>query len=424
MLVSILLSGCSKVGEFSEYFTKEKKVQNKEADRKLYDAIQRDDIEGIDQALIEGADINDLSASAVDGRYTNPVAIALFEGQNRQLAKYLLEKGADPDQEIQYGVTVLTYCTMNDLYDLAKYMLENGADPNIKDDVNNFTALDYAAQNISETRNVIEMMDLLISYGAKPSKKTVALLLTNTDKIDETEVFSCVRERYNAANYLVRKMSEDNIDTGLDPSLEAAMKGDSKLLLQYLKKDKVKDRNKNVVLEYATAFGNKDVLSYMFDHGYDYEYRTPDLSTLLMVAAFGNNVETMSYLYELGIEVNDTNNYPMQVGIENSKQTALHNAVRQQSHDAVKWLLEHGAIIGAGVDIKDKNHYYANELWELSHNSDIELLKLFVEYGYYISENDAQAMIDTAGGLPSRGHSNPNYDEFVSYVNSVVSKDN
>ena len=419
-----MLSSCSKVREFSEYFDKEKKVQNEEADRKLYDAIQRDDIEGIDQALLEGADIDDLSPSAVDGRYTNPVAIALFEGQNRQLAKHLLEKGADPDQEIQYGVTVLTYCAMNDLYDLAKYMLDNGADPNIKDDVNNATALDYAAKSIKETKNVIEMMDLLISYGAKPSEKTVAFLLTNIDDIDFRDEFDCMRESYKAANYLVKKMSEDNIDSGLEPSLEAAIKGDSELLLKYLKKDKVKERYKNAVLEFAAAFCNKDVLSYMFDHRYDCEYRTTDLSTLLMLAAFGNNVEIMSYLYDLGIEVNATNNYPMQIDVEDSKQTALYYAVRQQSHDAVKWLLEHGAIIGAGVNIEDKDHYCAKELLELSQNCDIEMLKIFVNLGYYISENDAEVMIRSAGGLTRRGHSNPNYDEFVSYVNSVVSKGN
>lgn len=418
------MTGCSKVGELSEYFTKDKKVHNREADRKLYDAIQRDDIEGIDQALSEGADIDDLSSSAVDGNYTNPVAIALFEGQNRQTAKHLLEKGANPDHELLYGVTVLTYAVMNDLYDLAKYMLENGANPNARDDMNNSTAMDYAVQNIAETRNLIEMIELLFSYGAKPNAKTVAYLLTyNEENLDDVDDIAEGRDRYKVVNYLVRKMLEEDLETGLNSAFEAAITGDSKSLLKILIYDGVEDKYKDITLEYAAAFCNKEVLAYMFDHGYSYRYRASDDSTLLMIAAYGNNVETMSYLYDLGIGIEETSCYSMQLGVEDSKETALLYAVEQQSHDTTKWLLEHGAAIGGGVNIKDVNHYLAHELWMLAEQCDTQMLKLFVDQGYVISENDAQEMIRSAGGLTRRGHSNPNYDEFVSYVNSVVSKD-
>jgi hypothetical protein len=268
------------------------------------------------------------------------------------------------------------------------------------------------------------MIELLLSYGAKPSTKTIAYIFTYyVDNIDDADDIDLFHEQYEVANYLVKKMSELKLDTGLDLALEVAIKGDSKSLLNYLKKDKVKDKYRGLTLEFATAFCNKEVLSYMFDHGYFYHYRASDDSTLLMIAACGNNVETMSYLYELGIGIEEGNCYSMQLGIEDSKETALLYAVEQQSHDTAKWLLEHGATIGGGVNIKDVNHYLAHELWMLAEQCDTQMLKLFVDQGYVISENDAQEMMRSAEGLGRRGHSNPNYDEFVSYVNSVVSKE-
>jgi ankyrin repeat protein len=150
------------------------------------------------QALITaGADVNQVSA----GDQTSPLLIATINGQF-DLARLLLDKGANPKAASENGVTAL-YAALNcewapkALYpqpraqvnqtityqDLMKALLDAGADPNSR--LNKkvwYSGYSFDLSGVDETgatafwraayASDVEAMKLLVSYGADPGIRT------------------------------------------------------------------------------------------------------------------------------------------------------------------------------------------------------------------------------------------------------------
>ena len=151
------------------------------------------------EALVEsGADVN--AASPADG--TTPIVIATINGQF-DLAKYLLDHGADPNMPSDAGMTPL-YATINiewaprmfypqpraqlqqklSYLDLMKALLDHGADPNAR--VRRkiwFTQYNFDLLRIDDAgatpfwraayASDIAAMKLLVDYGADPHISTI-----------------------------------------------------------------------------------------------------------------------------------------------------------------------------------------------------------------------------------------------------------
>jgi hypothetical protein len=101
-----------------------------QATKDLFQAAMSGNIEGIQLALKEGADIN-----AVDQSHESALSIAIFYCDDDQLlmltTAYLLDHGADPDFRGKDNTGVLFHAALRMNPELMKMLLERGANPNI-----------------------------------------------------------------------------------------------------------------------------------------------------------------------------------------------------------------------------------------------------------------------------------------------------
>ncbi|MBL1147964.1 MAG: hypothetical protein HND56_04080 [Pseudomonadota bacterium] len=123
--------------------------------KRLFQAVEDEDIAGIDAALKDGANINahdgfgetlliravhkhpkilhhllknNADVHVVDNFFNAPISIAVF--YNRQEAAcLLLAHGSDADHVNNYGETPLIYTAKYDYPEMAKLLLKHGADP-------------------------------------------------------------------------------------------------------------------------------------------------------------------------------------------------------------------------------------------------------------------------------------------------------
>ena len=153
--------------------------------------------ESVEALLNVGADLNQVSA----GDRTSPLLIATING-HFDLARFLLDKGADPTATAENGATAL-YAALNcewapkALYpqpraqinqkttylDLMRALLDKGADPNIR--LNKkiwYSGYSFDLSGVDETgatafwraayASDVEAMKLLVAYGADPNIRT------------------------------------------------------------------------------------------------------------------------------------------------------------------------------------------------------------------------------------------------------------
>ena len=106
-----------------------------------------------------------LNRNSVDGY--PPLGLAIFFG-NRELAKWLIEQGADvsaPAANAQRVAPIHAASAVRD-HEILRMLIERGADPNARQQMD-FTALHTAA-----SRGDVEMAILLMERGADPTVRT------------------------------------------------------------------------------------------------------------------------------------------------------------------------------------------------------------------------------------------------------------
>ena len=80
--------------------------------------------------------------------------------KNQDVAKMLVQAGADPNARQENGMTALMSAAFNGQHDVARALLEKGA--RVNDDAKGFTALSLAVE-----RNDKAMAELLLKHGAQ-----------------------------------------------------------------------------------------------------------------------------------------------------------------------------------------------------------------------------------------------------------------
>jgi hypothetical protein len=120
-------------------------------DEKLLDAVIEGDAARVRELLRKGANVN-----AKHGDYdSTPLHVAALWG-HAEVARLLLDHGADVNSRSKDGWTPLHYAAAFGYADVARLLLERGADPSIKDDKGR-TPLDVARERgYEEVVRVIE----------------------------------------------------------------------------------------------------------------------------------------------------------------------------------------------------------------------------------------------------------------------------
>jgi ankyrin repeat protein len=109
---------------------------------------------------------NGMSANQKDENGFPALFVASFNGQVETM-KALLDAGADVNLRNPQGVTPLM-AACGPYPKAVRLLLENGADVNATDNIEDFTALMYAA-----TEGLSPVVDILLEAGADPSMKDV-----------------------------------------------------------------------------------------------------------------------------------------------------------------------------------------------------------------------------------------------------------
>lgn len=84
---------------------------------------------------------------------------------NLELVKFLLDQGANPNQENRYGISILSLAYTNNDLDTMRLLLEQGIHPD------NSTILGCSLLFIAYIENQLDTMKLLLQYEANPNKK-------------------------------------------------------------------------------------------------------------------------------------------------------------------------------------------------------------------------------------------------------------
>jgi len=157
--------------------------------RGMFEAVRRGDVECVRELLRRGVNPNvrdgdpvtlfNIGAYLKKGRAEieeggggycvtgeTPLHVAAEKG-HVEIARLLLEHGADPNARDMYGVTPLHLATYWGHLDVVKLLLEHGADPNAKEKLGGETPLYWAVQH-----KRTDIAKLLLKHGADPNNRS------------------------------------------------------------------------------------------------------------------------------------------------------------------------------------------------------------------------------------------------------------
>jgi ankyrin repeat protein/L-ascorbate metabolism protein UlaG (beta-lactamase superfamily) len=283
----------------------------------------------VNELLERGAD---LSIGDIDG--SQPIHCAAING-SIEVVELLRKKGASINDKDDNGATPLSFATGRRHIDLLRYLIENGADLNARD-IDGMTALFLASTQ--------EIAELLVGNGAN-------INIQSRSRI--TPLHSAVwRGWTEVVRFLLKKGADPNKqnDAGLAPLHWA--NGDNciqiaRLLIENGARVDIQSHNNTTPLHMIAGFGSVETAELLLAYGADINAINDFGWTPLSNAAFCNT-EITRYLISQGADVNPHKTEQKKASACHAGyQTPLHCAVRRDSLNTVKLLIENGAVINA-----------------------------------------------------------------------------
>ena len=323
-------------------------------------------------------------------------------GSRADIAKYLIENGADVNVKNIEGEAILHRAVENTNYEMVKLLVENGANVNIRIGENGPTPLHMAVE-----KRAFEIVKLLVEHGADlnaiegengPTPLYIAAenrdldimkyLIEKGAKIDpESDILIYAVETGNLE--IVKLLVEKGVDINVENSrgtspLDIAIINNYQDIIKYL----LGQENliyKHSYLINASAIGNLSLVKYFIENGADVNAKSnkrPN-ETPLHVAAFNGHLEVIKYLIEHGADVNIKDYYG---------KTPLFWAVYEGQLNVVKYFIEE---LGLDITIKDARgitpmHYVVLDFWKQKTDVLRVIKYLIEEKGVDVNIQDAR----------------------------------
>jgi len=285
----------------------------------------------------------DAYTTSVD--YDIPLIAACSNG-NEAIVKYLVQHGADVNQNSKFSTPLVAACK-NDNKDLVKYLIEQGANVNQK--------------------GWQDLVDL--------SMKTNAVWDGNTSLIE-----ACKNENEYIVKYLVEHGANINVvnNYGVSP-LSFVCKNKNEALVKYLVEHGADVNQKG--WQDSEDFGMR-YYTIVYENGKRYKVDCDDNMTPLLVACENGNETIVKYLVEHGADVNQKYKYYHKSNynyIYHYYITPLVIACKSRNEVIVKYLVECGANVDP--DDTDVNVYYFTPLVTSCKYGNEAIVKYLVEHG-------------------------------------------
>ena len=213
---------------------------------------------------------------------------ALVKGHN-EIIRLLLENGADIESRISNGFTCLMQAASDNNIEAVKLLLEYDADINAQS-ANKGTPLLLAV-----IKNNYEIAKLLLEKGANPNIKEILQDATALDLATNQEMIELLKQ-YNASSNSSRM--PELIQAFLDYDFEQA-----KHLLSQGHNINQEFDNTNALI-HSSRLGDVDLVNILLDYGADINYTTKAGFTPLTIATYQNEVDVVNVLLHRGANKN------------------------------------------------------------------------------------------------------------------------
>ena len=271
------------------------------------------------------------------------------------VARWLLNIGADANAQADSRRTPLYFALMNRHLELVRILLDHGAD------VNAATTDNYTPLHQASSGGHINVVWLLLEHGADvhardesqstplhyaPNPETVHLLIKHGADIqarDEGQLTPLHVASSRANVETVQLLIENGADvhardeSQLTPLLHAKNAETMQLLIKYGADVHARDESQSTPLHLASASSrvNAIIVRLLIENGADIHARDESQSTPLHYA---HNGETLQLLIEHGADVHTR---------DESQSTPLHHASSRNNAKTVQLLIENGADVHA-----------------------------------------------------------------------------
>jgi len=296
----------------------------------------------------------DVSAQTDDGWTALHLA---SENGHVDLARMLIDLGADVSAQTKYGTTALHWASHNGHVDLARMLIDLGADLSAQTN-DGWTALHWALEN-----GQVDLARMLIDLGADVSARTnggsTALHWASRDgHVDLARMLidlgADVSAQTNAGSTALHWASENGhvdlarmlIDLGADVSAQT--------------------NDGSTALHWASRDGHVDLARMLIDLSADVSAQTNDGWTALHLASRNGHVDFARMLIDLGADMSAQTN---------DGWTALHWASRYGHVDLARMLIDFGADVSAQTEDGSTTLHLA------SHNGHVDFVKMLAERG-------------------------------------------
>lgn len=343
------------------FIIKDKLFYNKNT--KLYRGIEENNFKLIDEALAEGCDINNVHY--IKSGESKPIFIAMNNNNenNRDIVKYLIEKGADANSCREDGTSILMAMAEDNNDELCYLLLDNGANIKYRDD-KGYTALEYAAFGREDENRIMSTIKLFLGRGSMVGPKTLEVAFKGRSIYNDGD------GNYALVKMILEELLNNKYKSGLNPTVEAAMLGKSERVRKLINSGDMKEADKESILFYTSAFGDVETMKLLQEKGLSLNTCDNYGMSLLSIASRYGNLDVVKYLLEQGIDVNGGEGYVPPVVM----------AARNNHYDVVKCLIEANASLEPTSDVY-------NVLYEAAGNGNIQMVDLILKSGYPLDDN-------------------------------------